>query len=138
MHTSQVPGLMLKLDFEKAFNNINWDFLINTLKGLGCGDKLIAWIRMCITSAKFSVLVNDSPKGFFGSSNGLRHGDPLSPLLFIVATLILNRMLALEKQNNLIKGVQYPHSGPKILKIQYADDTLIFLEPLDHCLIFLD
>ena len=96
---------MLKLDFEKDFDNVNWDFLIDTLKRLRCGDKWIAWIRMCITSAKFSVLVNGSPKGYFGSFTDLRQDNPLSPLLFITATHILNKMLALGKQNNLIKGI---------------------------------
>ena len=72
---------------------------------------------MCVTSAKFSILVNGSPKGFFGATNGLRQGDPLSPLLFIVATHILNRMLVLGKQNNLIEGIQFPHSGPEVLNM---------------------
>ena len=80
MHSSKTPSLLLKLDFEKAFDNVNWDFLIYTLKGLGCGDKWIQWINMCISSAKFSVLVKGYPKGFFSSSNGPKQGDPLSPL----------------------------------------------------------
>ena len=84
---------------------------------------------MCISSAKFSVLVNGSPKGFFSSSNGLRQGDPLCPLLFIVATHILNRMLALGSDNGLICGIQYPHSEPSVINIQYVDDTVIFLTP---------
>ena len=39
MHTSKIPRLMLKLDFKKSFDNVNWHFLINTLKGIGCGEK---------------------------------------------------------------------------------------------------
>ena len=69
------------------------------------------------------------PKGYFGASNGLRQGDPLSPLLFIVATHILNRMLALGSDNQLINGIQFPHSRPSVTNIQYADDTLIFITP---------
>ena len=76
MPTSHTPGLMLKLDFEKAFDNVDWNFLLNTLKGLGCGKKWIDWIRMYATTTKFSILVNGSPKGSFGATNGLRQGDP--------------------------------------------------------------
>ena len=75
MHSSKTPGLLLKLDFKKAFDNVNWDFIISTLKGLGCGDKWIQWITMCISSTKFSMLVNGFPKGYFISSNGLRQRD---------------------------------------------------------------
>ena len=90
---------------------------------------------MCITIAKFSVLVNGSPKGYFGASNGLRQGDPLSPLLFIVVIHILNRMLALGSDNHLINGIQFPHSGPSVTNIQYSDDTLIFLTPSVDCVV---
>ena len=72
---------------------------------------------MCISSARFSIPVNGSPRGFFGASNCLRHGDPISPLLFIVAAHVLNRMLALGVSNNLIKGIQFPHGGPQVLNI---------------------
>ena len=90
---------------------------------------------MCISSARFFVLVNGSPRGFFGASNGLRQGDPLSPLLFIVAAHVLNRMLALGVSNNLISGIQFPNGGPQVLNIQYADDTLLFLSPEEQGII---
>ena len=90
---------------------------------------------MCISTAKFSILINWSPNGYFGASKGLRQGDPLSPLLFIVVTHILNRMLALAVENQLIAGIQYPNNGPNVTNIQYADDTLIFLAPTDECVI---
>lgn len=91
---------------------------------------------MYIYSAKFSILVNGSPRGcFFDASNGLRLVDPLSPLLFIIVTHVLNRMLHLGRQNNLIEGIEFPYHGPEVMNIQYVDDTLIFLEPSDCCIV---
>ena len=90
---------------------------------------------MCISTAKFSILINGSPKGYFRASNGLRQGDPLSPQLFIVATHILNRMIALAVENQLIVGIQYPNNRPNVTNIQYANDTLIFLVPSEEYVI---
>ena len=124
-----LPKLALKAYFEKAFDNVNWEFLLNSLGGLGCDNTWVNWIKMCISSTRFSVLVNGSPKGFFGFSNRLRQGDPVSPLLFVVAAYVLNRMLALGVDNHLISGIQFHNGGPQVLNIQYVDDTLLFLSP---------
>ena len=126
---------MIKLDFEKVFDNVNWNFLINALAGFGFSSKWISWIKICIHSTKFFILINGTPKGYFGASNGLKQGDPLCPLLFISVTHILNRMLYLGKENHLIKGILFPHNGPNVLNIKYADDTLLFLESSDENLI---
>ena len=74
---------MLKLDFKKAFDNVNREFLLDSLKGFGFGEKCTTWMKMCIYSAKFSIVVNGSLRGFFGASNGLRQGDSLSPRLLL-------------------------------------------------------
>ena len=50
-----------------------------------------------------------------------------------VASHIHNRMLTLVKENNLIKGIQYPYAGLEVVNIQYADDTLLFLSPTEDC-----
>ena len=64
LHSSNRPSVMLKLDFEKVFDNINWEFLIDSLKGFGFGEKWITWIKMCIYLAKFSILVKGSLEAF--------------------------------------------------------------------------
>jgi hypothetical protein len=63
-----IPGVLCKLDITKAFDHVNWKFLLYMLKRCGFRDKWVSWISHCISSARHSVLVNGSPAGFFNSS----------------------------------------------------------------------
>lgn len=72
-------GIMLKLDLAKAYDNVERDFLLGTMKAMGFGSRWLNWIRGCISSASLVVLVNGSPTYFFEIEKGLRQGDPLSP-----------------------------------------------------------
>jgi hypothetical protein len=77
-------GVLCKFDLEKAYNHVNWDFLLYMLRRNNFGGKWCTWIAHCISLVYFSLLVNDTPTGFFSSSHGLRQWDPLSPLLFVI------------------------------------------------------
>ena len=90
---SGVSGVLCNLDVEKVYDHVSWDFLMYMLQRCGFSEKWRKWIRYCISTVKFSILINDSPSNFFGSSRGLRQGDPLSPLLFDIVMEALSRML---------------------------------------------
>ena len=86
-------GVLCKLDIEKAYDHVSWDFLLYLMERMGFGEKWCRWSRSCISSVKFSVLVNGTTQGFFGSSRGLRQGDLLSLFLFIIVMDVLRRFI---------------------------------------------
>lgn len=85
--------MLCKLDIEKAYDNVNWDFLLYIMGRMGFGTAWCQWMKFCVSTVRMSVLVNGSPAGFFQTFRGLRQGDPLSPLLFILVMEAFSRLL---------------------------------------------
>ncbi|RVW33914.1 hypothetical protein CK203_082974 [Vitis vinifera] len=81
-------GVLCKLDLEKAYDHLNWDFLLTVMQKMGFGEKWAGWIRWCISTASFSVLINRSPTGFFQSTQGLSKGTPFP--LTSISSLSIN------------------------------------------------
>ncbi|RVW44342.1 LINE-1 reverse transcriptase-like [Vitis vinifera] len=124
-------GLICKLDIEKAYDSINWKFLLKVLQKMGFGSKWVGWMWSCLSSAKFSVLVNGVPAGFFPSTKGLRQGDPLSPYLFVMGMEVLDVLIRRAVEGGFLSGCNIRGgSGPplNISHLFFADDTIIFCE----------
>lgn len=121
---SKIPRILGKLDIETAYDHINWNYLLKILKNMGFGRKWIKWIGFCISTVKFSILVNGSPERFFSSQRGLRQGDPLSSFLFIIVMEGLNSMIKKANQERLLRGfkaVNNVSSNLDITHMLYAD-----------------
>ena len=127
---SRKAGVVCKLDIEKAYDHVNWDFLLYVMKRMGFGERWIGWIRHCISSASYAVLVNGSPTEFFSASRGIRQGDPLSPLLFLLVMEVFTRMIEAGSSAGLVSGfsVGSGNATMSISHLLFADDTIIFCD----------
>ncbi|KAL9664729.1 hypothetical protein QQ045_020136 [Rhodiola kirilowii] len=116
---------MLKLDISKAYDSVEWDFLKQAMEIFGFPVRFIQWIMACVSSVKFSVLVNGGLEGYFGSRRGLRQGDPMSPYLFTLVMEVLSRLLVNLKRSGSFSF--HPKCGRNNLNhLMFADDVIIF------------
>jgi hypothetical protein len=120
--------MFMKMDIEKAFDRMKWSFLLAILEKLGFSPTWLSWIRICITSTFFSILLNVSPFGNFSPGRGLRQGDPLSHFLFILGAAVFSRLMFKEERNGSLKGHRIARNCSPIHHLHFADDFFIFGE----------
>ncbi|RVW26986.1 putative ribonuclease H protein [Vitis vinifera] len=107
---------------------------------MGFEPKWIGWMWSCISTAKFSVLVNGVLAGFFSSSKGLRQGDPLSPYLFFMGMEVLSVLITRAVEGGFIHGCRIWRGRGQAVKIShllFADDTIVFCEAKKESLLYL-
>ncbi|XP_010230205.1 uncharacterized protein LOC104582388 [Brachypodium distachyon] len=128
LHGSRTPSLFLKLDISKAFDSVDWAFLLEVLEHLGFGQRWRDWICLSFASASLRVLLNGCPGTPFLHHRGLRQGDPLSRMLFILAIDPLQVILRRAEEVGLIQPVG---ARPVRCRISlYNNDAGIFANPL--------
>lgn len=128
LHTKKMDGIIFKIDFEKAYDKVKWQFLQQTLRMKGFSQLWCNWISNWVEGGTVSVKVNDNVAKKFRTYKGLRQGDPMSPILFNIVADMLAILIERAKADGQIRGV-IPHLVDDGLSIlQYADDTIIFLE----------
>jgi hypothetical protein len=121
-------GIILKLDFEKAYDKVNWDFLQQVLRMKGIPNLWCQWMERVVSKGSLCVQVNEGLGHFFQTKKGLRQGDPLSPIVFNLVVDMLVVLIERSKSMSLFDGL-VPHLVEESLSIlQYADDTILFLE----------
>jgi len=133
LHRKNQSGVIFKIDFEKAYDKVRWNFLIQTLQLKDFSHKWIEWIKSFISGRSVAINVNDEVGPYFQTKKGLRQGDPLSPILFNLVADMLTLFIKRAKSEGLLSGV-VPHLVDDGLSIlQYADDTILFMDHnLEH------
>ncbi|XP_026419794.1 uncharacterized protein LOC113315728 [Papaver somniferum] len=115
----------LKLDITQAYDSLSWEFLFEVMKKFGFSKKCVNWIHQLFKSSKIAVLVNGGPVGFFEVSRGLRQGDPLSPILFLMVEDVLSRRITqMVEERKIIPMVNY--RGVQPTHIFFIDDVFLF------------
>lgn len=127
-------NLIFKMDMVKAFDRVSWPFLRRLLLAFGFDPHLVAIIMGNLSRSWFSILLNGATAGFFQSSCGLKQGDPLSPLLFIMLSEVLSRGLKTLLHANKIATYALPRNAPVLTHLCFADDLIIFTKGLRRSL----
>ncbi|GJZ65980.1 RNA-directed DNA polymerase, eukaryota, reverse transcriptase zinc-binding domain protein [Tanacetum coccineum] len=127
--------MVFKIDFEKAFDSISWDFLLRVMHFMGFSEKWIKWISGCLLSATSSILINGSPTREFNINRGLRQGDPLSPFLFIIAMEGLHVAMEDAKAAGLFQdsGLKINFHKSKLLVLDLPFDDVSLLASFTGC-----
>ncbi|WVZ49014.1 hypothetical protein U9M48_000396 [Paspalum notatum var. saurae] len=125
---AKVPSLFLKLDIAKAFDTVRWDYLLEVLQQMGFTQRWWAWVSILLRTANSVVMLNGVRGRFFQHGRGLRQGDPLLPLLFIIAIDPLQKLFNIASEQGLLSPVE--HRSAKLRVSLYADDAAIFINPI--------
>ena len=132
----QIPGFLLSIDFQQAFDSISWKFIHKVLDYFNFGPSIKRWIKLFQTGVQSCILQNGFMSDFFYLQRGCRQGDPISPYIFILCVEVLGQMIRNSKD---VKGIVINNKEFKLS--QYADDTQMFLDgsesSLKHALIIL-
>ncbi|KAL6199993.1 hypothetical protein ACLB2K_029775 [Fragaria x ananassa] len=120
-------NIVIKFDVRKAFDTLDWGFLLRVLEAYGFSNLFQDWIKAILGSAHLSILINGATEGFFTCSHGVRQGDPLSPILFCLAEEVLSRGISKLVEEGHIDLLSAPLGITSPSHFLFADDIMVFM-----------
>jgi hypothetical protein len=102
LHAHRRPSLLLKIDIARAFDSVVWSFLLEILQHMGFSRRWREWISIILSSASTRILLNGNPGHRICHTWGLRHGDPLSHMIFLLVMEVLNGLLQMADEWSLL------------------------------------
>ena len=127
LHQQKQARILLKLDITKAFDSVSWPFLLEVMQNLGFGPIWCDIVSGLLATSSTQILLNGSPGDRIEHRRGLRQGDPLSPMLFILVMDVLYHMVKKASEEGLLQPLSRRALQHRISL--YADDVVIFLQP---------
>jgi hypothetical protein len=129
LHRQKVPSLFLKLDITKAFDSVSWVFLMEVMRHLGFGAAWCNLVANLLSTSSTRILLNGELGELIQHQRGLRQGDPLSPMLFILAMDVLNSLFVKAQEEGLLQPLSTRVEGQRLSL--YADDVALFIKPVE-------
>ncbi|KAM1648373.1 hypothetical protein ACFX1Q_010399 [Malus domestica] len=119
-------GMAIKLDMAKAYDRVEWDFLLSMMIKLGFTPMFCNRVKECISTVSFSILINGSPTGYIQPKRGLRQGDPLSPFLFLICTEGFSSLIRKGLERGALHGYKMTPNGTPITHLFFTGDSVLF------------
>lgn len=124
-HKGKIGLMIMKIDMKKAYDSMEWSFIIWMLKAWGFCNQFQQLIYNCMNSVTFNLLLNGCVAEKNKPSHGFQQGDHLSPLLFILGLEVLSRLLGNEKAKRQPHGIKVNRNFLSVGHLMYADDLLV-------------
>lgn len=119
------PSCLIKVDLRKAYDTMDWFFIKDMLVALGFPSHFVKIVFTCLSTSTFSLILNGTPLESLKAKRGLRQGDPMSPLLFVIGMKYLSRLLQCASLDPAFKI--HPRCAPlKLTHLSLADDLMLF------------
>lgn len=129
LHRQNESHLLLKFDISKAFDSVSWPFLLEVLSHLGFCPIWYNLLCFLLSTVTTWILLNGEPGDEIMHRRGLRQGDPLSPMLFIIVMYVLNSLISKANEVGLLQPLPARALGHRVSL--YADDVILFLRPVE-------
>jgi len=127
LHSKKFATVLLKVDIAKAFDSVAWNFLLEVLQFIGFPRRWREWIAILLSTASTKVLLNGRPGRRIAHARGLRQGDPISPMLFVIVMEVLNSLIRAADQHMMLTPL--PGTAIAHRASLYADDLVVLLAP---------
>lgn len=120
--------MMVKVDLEKAYDRLSWEFIRETLREAGLRSNWVRNIMRCITTARMSIRWNGEALEAITPTRGIRQGDPMSPHIFVLCVERLSQMITEAERRGSWKGIHISRNGPSLTHLLFADNMILFGE----------
>ena len=128
LNAKKVAAVLLKLDIAKAFDSVSWPFLLEVLQHIGFPRRWIDWISLLLSTSSTRIIMNGRPGNRITHARGLRQGDPISPMLFVIVMESLNSLFKEADRRGALSPL--PERVACNRKSLYADDVVLLVAPL--------